>query len=538
MSNVTFLAIFLMLITAFNCYGQIAIPSQVARPITPIIDTLPGELTRIRETVKTPIDTTLANASSLLEKASDPLYALPDAITIKQSNGAVELKEIKTPDGFLAIEKEWVLVAKEADIKALSHPDIQVVKKRYLQTIGQWMYTLSITASLERLSEIRDSLPVGLRQQLTRNYVYLSQTSHPLDTSGRQIESASSFTSSSPSSHTERAKSGVKACSIASRVGMIDTPIFDSHDAFTHIDITQKNFLAKSLANNNVHGTAVAGILAQRLASNSLIFNASVFYERSQVSQGATLANLLEGLNYLAEQHVDAINMSLSGPDNDVLRAALAAIDKQGIQVIAAAGNNGPAAPAAYPAAYLSTIAVTAVDSDHQIYRWANQGNYIDFSALGVSVETAHPTLRTSRESGTSMAAPIITANYACALRHRAHRGDALASLIEASIDMGKEGRDAVFGYGCCHNIHGNMSSLKQGCGGLKMQFHTKLSQRFFVICAVRGRGIIPVLRTQHDIDMWANRVIDGRFNALPIVISPDTSFPRACIISRFIVIR
>ena len=46
------------------------------------------------------------------------------------------------------------------------------------------------------------------------------------------------------------------------------------------------------------------------------------------------------------------------------------------------------------------------------------------------------------------MAAPIITAYYACALRHRAHRGDALTSLIEASIDMGKEGRDAVFGYG------------------------------------------------------------------------------------------
>lgn len=54
MSNVTFLAIFLMLITAFNCYGQLAIPSQVARPITPIIEKLPGELTRIRETVKTP----------------------------------------------------------------------------------------------------------------------------------------------------------------------------------------------------------------------------------------------------------------------------------------------------------------------------------------------------------------------------------------------------------------------------------------------------------------------------------------------------
>ena len=448
MTNVTFLAIFLMLITAFNCYGQIAIPSQVARPITPIIEKLPGELSRIRETVKTPVDTTLANASSLLDKASDPLYALPDAITIKQSNGTAALKEIKTPDGFLAIEKEWVLVAKEADIKALSDPDIQVVEKHYLQAIGQWMYTLRITANLEKLSAIRDSLPAELQQQLTRNYVYLSQTSNPVDTSRRQMDSALLLTSSSHSPSAELAKPDVKTCSLASRVGMIDTPIFESHEAFAHIDVTQKNFLSKPLTNNTVHGTAVAGILAQRLASNSLIFNASVFYERSQVSQGATLANLLEGLNYLAEQNVDAINMSLSGPENEVLRLALASIDKQGIQVIAAAGNNGPAAPAAYPAAYLSTIAVTAVDSEHQIYRWANQGSYIDFSAPGVSVETAHPTLRTSRESGTSMAAPIITAYYACALRHRAHRGEALTSLIEASIDMGEEGRDAVFGYG------------------------------------------------------------------------------------------
>ncbi|HAI73681.1 MAG TPA: hypothetical protein DCL26_15250, partial [Alteromonas australica] len=190
MTNVTFLAIFLMLITAFNCYGQIAIPSQVARPITPIIEKLPGELSRIRETVKTPVDTTLANASSLLDKASDPLYALPDAITIKQSNGTAALKEIKTPDGFLAIEKEWVLVAKEADIKALSDPDIQVVEKHYLQAIGQWMYTLRITANLEKLSAIRDSLPAELQQQLTRNYVYLSQTSNPVDTSRRQMDSA------------------------------------------------------------------------------------------------------------------------------------------------------------------------------------------------------------------------------------------------------------------------------------------------------------------------------------------------------------
>ena len=101
-----------------------------------------------------------------------------------------------------------------------------------------------------------------------------------------------------------------------------------------------------------------------------------------------------------------------------------------------------------YPAAYPQVIAATAVDRDQHIYRWANRGNHIYFSALGVSVLTARSEGGYGRESGTSMAAPVVSAFMGCELKQKISLDNALKNLTARAIDLGKKGRDDIFGYG------------------------------------------------------------------------------------------
>ena len=70
----------------------------------------------------------------------------------------------------------------------------------------------------------------------------------------------------------------------------------------------------------------------------------------------------MRGLAWAASKHPSVITMSLTGPDNRVLGAAVAALLRHGVPVVAAVGNDGPVAPAAFPASYPGVVAVTGVD--------------------------------------------------------------------------------------------------------------------------------------------------------------------------------
>jgi len=102
-----------------------------------------------------------------------------------------------------------------------------------------------------------------------------------------------------------------------------------------------------------------------------------------------------------------------------------------------------------YPAAYKNVIGVTAVDDKNRLYRWANRGDYVDFAARGVSVKTARLSGDFGFESGTSMAAPVITAYAACA-KYQAEQASTnyLDLLNTQALDLGDKGYDTLFGNG------------------------------------------------------------------------------------------
>ncbi|MEP4467395.1 S8 family serine peptidase, partial [Marinobacter alexandrii] len=144
---------------------------------------------------------------------------------------------------------------------------------------------------------------------------------------------------------------------------------------------------------------------------------------------------------------VALINISMAGPDNRVLATVIRRLLVRGTPVVAAVGNGGPASPMLYPAGYPGVIGVTAVGQNRKIYRWANQGQQVDFAAAGVDVAVAVTDGQYGTQSGTSLAAPVISGQLACALADTSFE-QALTGLKQHGIDLGDSGRDPVYGYG------------------------------------------------------------------------------------------
>lgn len=248
-----------------------------------------------------------------------------------------------------------------------------------------------------------------------------------------------------------------RQCGRGQLVGMVDTPVQPNHPALAGAELRAQGFLdAGRQAAPADHGTAVAALLVGRadsgfagLLPRARLFAAAPFH---QPAQGAALADtsaLVKSLDWLAAQRVQVIGMSLAGPRNLVLNAAVQAAVERDIVIAAAAGNGGRNAPPAYPAAFERVLAVTAIDARRQIYRRANQGAYIDFALPGVEVWTAGPDGHGQPRSGTSYAVPFMVAFVSQSLAQRAiQRRELLQGRAGPVLDLGPPGHDPVFGWG------------------------------------------------------------------------------------------
>ena len=92
-----------------------------------------------------------------------------------------------------------------------------------------------------------------------------------------------------------------------------------------------------------------------------------------------------------------------------LLERIIKAAAEKGVILVAAAGNDGPKAPPAYPAAYPDVIAVTATDEKDKLYGKANRGGYISVAAPGVDILVPALKGRYDLASGTSMAAAHVS---------------------------------------------------------------------------------------------------------------------------------
>jgi len=239
------------------------------------------------------------------------------------------------------------------------------------------------------------------------------------------------------------------------RGSSIRVAVIDSMIDTTHPDLAgavAASFDATGAPRPHFHGTGVAGVIAAHgkltgAAPSVQILAATAF---GRIDSRGTGMDILKALDWAGTSKADIVNMSFTGPDDPEQHIQLVALHRRGAVLIAAAGNGGPTSPALYPAADPEVIAVTATDSDDNLYAQANRGAYIAVAAPGVSILVASPGGSYALRSGTSFAAPQVS-GVAALLLERNRKLDPLAvrSILTATArDLGPPGRDDQFGAG------------------------------------------------------------------------------------------
>lgn len=207
------------------------------------------------------------------------------------------------------------------------------------------------------------------------------------------------------------------------------------------------------------HGTNIAGIVAA-MANNNLGIvgvapNAKLMPIRASASLlagGSFLQedDLAAGILYAVENGAHIINMSWGGPESAfVIRDALNYASRQGLVLVAAAGNSGLPG-LSYPAANNNTIAVGATDRNNNLTNFSSSGTALDVVAPGLGVLTTQLNNTYTVKSGTSMSAPIISGLAALILsRNPTLTPNQVRTLLTSTAtDLGTNGFDNHFGHG------------------------------------------------------------------------------------------
>ena len=242
------------------------------------------------------------------------------------------------------------------------------------------------------------------------------------------------------------------SCRVKVNIGVIDTPVRAGALDLPQDGLVSASFLrADERPSDRDHGAAIAGILSgpAGLLTDATLFVAAAVIEDEKGRPRSRVDHLARSINWMAENEVKVVNLSLAGPKNKIFARVVDSAARRGMILVAAAGNAGPGSPPLYPAAFEQVVAVTAVDAARRVYRKAVQGAHIDLAAPGVDVWLAAAD-RPRYGSGTSLAVPYVAARLAVAAADGALRDVAAARrLLRAEAeDLGDRGRDPVFGDG------------------------------------------------------------------------------------------
>jgi hypothetical protein len=247
------------------------------------------------------------------------------------------------------------------------------------------------------------------------------------------------------------ARSGAPAPMPPARVGLIDTGVDLTHPVFS--GTTAHRWGCEDRVIPAAHGTAVASLLVGQATEFHGVLPSAELYT-ADVYCGAPTGGAVDALagafGWMVRERVAVINVSLVGPDNAVLARIVASLTARGYAIVAAVGNDGPAAPPLYPASYPHVIGVTGVDAQHRVLLEAARGAQVMFAAPGADMAAGAPAGAYVAVRGTSFAAPIV----AGLLAQRLSQPDAtlataaVQALAQGAIDLGPPGKDLTYGYG------------------------------------------------------------------------------------------
>ncbi len=224
-----------------------------------------------------------------------------------------------------------------------------------------------------------------------------------------------------------------------------------SHPVFKATAIHQYGCDGKAVP--SAHGTAVASLLVGKAdpfsgaAPGAELFAADVY---CGLGTGGAADAVVDAIAWIARQHVAVINVSLVGPKNVLLENVVRLVIARGHIIVAAVGNDGPAAPPLYPASYPDVVGVTGVDAHRKVLLEACRGKQVKFAAPGADMAAAELSPTFAAVRGTSFAAPIVAGLLAASLHepNREAATKAIDALAAQAIDLGSRGVDKTYGAG------------------------------------------------------------------------------------------
>lgn len=233
------------------------------------------------------------------------------------------------------------------------------------------------------------------------------------------------------------------------RVAVLDTGVDDTHPDLAGTLVSKYNFIndTSTAVDGHGHGTHVAGtVLALQNGSGmqGASYEAKVLAGKVLADDGVGyLSDVVEGINWAVAGGAKIVNLSLGTTyDSKLLEDTVNQAASRGVIVVAAAGNTG--GTMLYPAAYSSVLSVGATDSNNNLASFSARGATV--VAPGVGITSTLPGNRYASWSGTSMAAPHVSA--AAALLIAAGEADVKDKLRSFATDLGDPGVDYKYGYG------------------------------------------------------------------------------------------
>ena len=235
------------------------------------------------------------------------------------------------------------------------------------------------------------------------------------------------------------------------RVGLIDGGVDWRHRSLQSAQLRSWGCDGRALP--STHGTAVASLLVGRDAPfagvlpEAMLYSADVYCEQPG---GGAAEDVARALAWISREHVAVVNISLVGPPNKLLEQSVGALIRKGHLVVAAVGNDGPAAPPLYPASYAGVIGVTGVNAARHVLPEAAQGPQVMLAAPGADLAVARLGGGYFAARGTSYAAPVVAGLLAEQLQEPSLEAAtmALSRLIESAEHLGAPGRDPAYGLG------------------------------------------------------------------------------------------
>lgn len=365
------------------------------------------------------LDPVLDDASRITSRIDRQISELTEDRLRRIDNLVRRNRDVIERDSLGNPARRGVLIAMGADDRSIAAAEIagySVRQRERFDELGLEVITFSLprgTSLAEGERELRELLP---QAEITADNLYLH--------AGGSMMRAPASQRTDPD--TSR-RAGVA-------VGVIDGAPNPS------IAVDEVQGFARGAGQPSDHGSAVAALL--KSAGVSRIKVADVY---GSDPAGGNVMAITRAMAWLVGEGVNVITISLVGPENLVLARTVAAARQRGVVVVAAVGNDGPAAPPAYPASYDGVVAVTAVDRRERALIEAGRALHLDYAAPGADIFGMDRRGRTVRVRGTSYATPLVAARISSAIADGANWRRA---LDREAVDLGERGPDDTYGRG------------------------------------------------------------------------------------------